>query len=84
MSSANPNNPNLPLEFPAPWASDWREDTMGLWMALEYKKVCYGFRWILPGEFMMGDQQGASDEKMPVHKVVLSQQARGFGWEKPL
>lgn len=47
-------NPRLPAPFPAPWASDWGVDEYGLWMALTWKNIRQVFRWIVPGQFLMG------------------------------
>ena len=66
------NNPSIPLEFPATWASEWGEDAIGLWMAFNYQGVRQVFRWILPGEFMMGDDKGYTSEK-PAHQVIITQ-----------
>ena len=68
---ADPNNPYQPLEFPATWASEWGQDEIGLWMGFTYKGVSYRFRWILPGEFLMGDEAWSFTK--PVHPVHISQ-----------
>jgi sulfatase modifying factor 1 len=44
----------FPNPFPEPWASDWGEDDLGLWMGLTLGKVRQVFRWIAPGRFLMG------------------------------
>ena len=70
-------HPLSPPRFPMPWASQWGEDRYGLWMALTYKNVDQVFRWIEPGEFMMGSPEhetGRFDWEV-LHKVVLT---RGF------
>ena len=72
MSLAHPDNPSQPLEFPAVWASEWGQDEIGLWMGFTYKGASYRFRWILPGKFKMGSEEGHDDEK-PVHEVVITQ-----------
>ena len=67
---ADPNNPSQPLEFPAVWASEWGHDEIGLWMGFTYKGVSYRFRWILPGEFLMGDEEW--EFTRPVHPVHIT------------
>jgi formylglycine-generating enzyme required for sulfatase activity len=71
------NDDGLPPDFPAPWASDWGEDTYGLWMAFRYRGVRQQLRWIVPGEFLMGSPENEAergdDEKQ--HRVVLT---RGY------
>ena len=68
---ADPNNPYQPLEFPATWASEWGQDEIGLWMGFTYKGVSYRFRWILPGEFLMGDEDFSNTK--PVHLIQITQ-----------
>ena len=72
MSLAHPDNPAQPLEFPAVWASEWGQDEIGLWMGFTYKGVSYRFRWILPGTFKMGSENGYDNEKS-VHDVTITQ-----------
>ena len=72
MSLAHPDNPSQPLEFPAMWASEWGQDEIGLWMGFTYKGVSNRFRWILPGTFLMGSDNGNDHEK-PVHEVTISE-----------
>ena len=66
-----------PSQFPDSWASEWGEDRYGLWQAFTYQGIRHAFRWIPPGNFMMGtpkDEQGRyPDEEL--HEVTLS---RGF------
>ncbi len=69
------SHPDLPADFPAPWASDWGEDEYGLWMSLSYRGVRQALRWIPPGEFMMGspeDEPEREDDEAQ-HRVVLTQ-----------
>ncbi len=64
-----------PKHFPAVWACDWGQDEYGLWMSFKYKGVRQCFRWIMPGEFMMGspetEPERYDDEKQ--HKVIHTQ-----------
>jgi sulfatase modifying factor 1 len=67
----------FPNPFPEPWASDWGEDDLGLWMGLTLGKVRQVFRWIAPGRFLMGsppDEPERRDNEVQ-HEVRLS---RGF------
>jgi len=70
-------NPLSPPEFPAIWASDWGEDRYGLWMSFVVRGVCQTFRWLEPGDFMMGSPEDESerhdDERL--HRVTLN---KGF------
>ena len=66
-----------PPQFPDSWASEWGEDRHGLWQAFTYQGIRHAFRWIPPGNFMMGspeDEQGRYDDE-ELHSVTLS---RGF------
>ena len=67
----------FPKPFPQPWAGDWGEDSLGLWMSLILRGVRQTFRWIAPGRFMMGsptdEPQRDSDEIQ--HAVILT---KGF------
>jgi formylglycine-generating enzyme required for sulfatase activity len=68
-------NKHLPEIFPEPWAWDWGKDSFGLWMDLHYKSAHQRFRWIKPGEFLMGSPESepgrSSDEHQ--HKVIITQ-----------
>ncbi|MCI5126862.1 MAG: formylglycine-generating enzyme family protein, partial [Candidatus Electrothrix sp. AR5] len=68
-----------PPAFPPAWASDWGEDKYGLYADLligggTEKELRQRFRWIAPGEFMMGsplgEQERNNDEEL--HKVRLT------------
>ncbi len=65
----------LPPEFPVPWASDWGEDTYGLWMAFRYRGVRQCLRWIEPGEFMMGSPASEAErlDDETQHHVILTE-----------
>lgn len=68
-------HPKAPPIFPAPWANEWGEDEYGLWMALTYKEIRYVFRWIEPGDFMMGspeDEKGRYDDE-DLHSVEIKE-----------
>ncbi len=65
--------------YPPAWACEWGEDQYGLYADLQFteknkKEVLQRFRWIAPGEFMMGsprnELEGAIDEEY--HKVILT------------
>ena len=61
----------FPAEFPAFWASDWGEDTYGLWMAFRYRGVRQQLRWIEPGEFVMGSPENEAQRwEDEVHRKV--------------
>jgi formylglycine-generating enzyme required for sulfatase activity len=66
-----------PPVFPMEWASDWGHDAFGYWMAFTVYNVRQAFRWIRPGEFMMGSPENEPerwhDEHQ--HKVTLT---RGY------
>lgn len=65
----------FPDPFPAPWASDWGEDGVGLWMAFTFRGVRQAFRWILPGTFLMGSPKTEPErgEDEAQHKVTLTE-----------
>lgn len=64
-----------PDVFPIDWASDWGQDTYGYFMAFTVYGVRQSFRWIKPGEFMMGSPEDEperfDDERQ--HPVTLTQ-----------
>lgn len=64
-----------PPQFPYPWASEWGEDSYGLWQAFTFRGVRHAFRWIPPGSFMMGspDHEQGRDDDEDFHSVSLSQ-----------
>ncbi|WP_367155151.1 formylglycine-generating enzyme family protein [Methylomonas sp. HYX-M1] len=71
----------IPDEFPASWASEWGQERMGenrewsFWMAFSYKGARQCFRWIEPGQFLMGSPPGEAgrDDDEQQHQVTLSQ-----------
>ncbi len=69
--------PPPPEDFPLPWASDWGEDESGYWMAFTYRGVRQAFRWIGPGNFLMGSPTSEHDrwEDELQHEVTLT---RGY------
>lgn len=66
-----------PDVFPLDWASDWGQDTYGYFMAFTVYGVRQCFRWIKPGEFMMGSPEDEPDrlDDERQHLVTLT---RGF------
>ncbi len=61
-------NPLSPPEFPATWASDWGEDQYGLWMSFTITGVRQTFRWLEPGEFVMGHKDKESQHNVTLRK----------------
>lgn len=63
-----------PEIFPEAWASAWGEDEYGLWMAFTYKGVKQVFRWIEPGEFLMGSPEDEPErfDNETQHAVTLT------------
>ena len=63
--------------IPPAWASAWGQDTRGLFADLTVKHITQRFRWIFPGNFLMGSPESEaerySDETQ--HPVTLT---RGF------
>ena len=56
----------------------WGDDAYGLWIDVELAGVVQRFRWIDPGEFVMGspdDEAERHDDEGPRHRVRLT---RGF------
>ncbi|BBO92740.1 formylglycine-generating enzyme family protein [Desulfosarcina ovata] len=68
-------DPRIPKRFPEPWASDWGQDGYGVWMAFRYQGIRHGFRWIMPGWFMMGslDTEPERFDNEHQHEVLLTQ-----------
>ncbi len=65
----------MPEDFPAPWASAYGDDEFGYWMELTIKDAVQRFRWIHPGEFLMGspsDEEDRIDEREAQHPIILT------------
>ncbi len=69
------NSQLLPPVFPPPWASEWGEDTFGLYADLDFQGVIQRFRWIVPGTFLMGSPESEPEryEDEIQHPVTLTQ-----------
>lgn len=73
----------FPTPFPPPFASAWGDDVYGLWADLalpgtkESKAIRQRFRWIEPGEFLMGSPENELGRNMyeVQHLVTLT---KGF------
>ena len=65
----------FPDNFPPAWASGWGEDEFGLWLSFSLKGVSQVFRWIEPGQFLMGSPEDETErsENETQHKVTLTQ-----------
>lgn len=77
-SQNNPIN-SYPPAFPPAWACEWGEDQYGLFADLQLagktkKEVRQRFRWIAPGEFMMGspDNEPERLSREDYHEVRLT------------
>ncbi len=66
-----------PDVFPMDWARDWGQDAYGYFMAFTVYGVRQCFRWIRPGEFMMGSPENEPERFGDdwQHPVTLT---RGF------
>jgi formylglycine-generating enzyme required for sulfatase activity len=65
-----------PPVFPPVCASAWGDDPYGLWIEVAIANVTQRFRWIEPGEFVMGspDEEKERDgDEGPQHVVRLSE-----------
>ncbi|MEP7127058.1 MAG: formylglycine-generating enzyme family protein, partial [Byssovorax sp.] len=59
------------------WATAAGRDRFGLWADADIKGVAQRFRWLPPGQFLMGSPKSEKgrydhDDEGPVHKVTLS------------
>jgi len=70
------DHPLLPLLFPETWAESYGQDRYGLWQGVYIDDIEIRFRWIPPGEFMMGsppDEPERDDSEGPQHRVRFVQ-----------
>ncbi|HEB49156.1 MAG TPA: formylglycine-generating enzyme family protein, partial [Desulfobulbus sp.] len=66
----------LPDIFPEPWAESYGQDDHGLWQGVYLHDIEVRFRWIPPGEFMMGSPEDESERfewEGPQHRVRFAQ-----------
>ena len=71
-----PGHPLLPATFPEPWADSYGQDRYGIWQGIFIGDVEQRFRWIPPGEFMMGsleDEPERDYDEGPQHQVHFEQ-----------
>ena len=65
----------MPEEFPPLWACSYGQDEYGLFADWEIKNVGQRFRWIHPGEFLIGsseDEEDHIDNRETLHSVTLT------------
>ncbi|MGD9685821.1 MAG: formylglycine-generating enzyme family protein [Desulfobacter sp.] len=70
--------PVLPDIFPENWAHSYGQDHYGIWQGIFVNSIEVRFRWIPPGEFMMGspeDEPDRNDNEGPLHRVAFE---KGF------
>ena len=70
------DSPLLPPLFPESWAESYGQDQYGLWQGVYIEEIEIRFRWIPPGEFMMGsppDEPERDDDEGPQHRVRFEQ-----------
>ncbi|WP_286822374.1 formylglycine-generating enzyme family protein [Desulfobacter sp. UBA2225] len=68
----------LPDIFPENWAHSYGQDHYGIWQGIYVNSIDVRFRWIPPGEFMMGapgDEPERNDDEGPLHRVAFQ---KGF------
>ena len=69
----------LPDIFPENWAHSYGQDRYGMWQGIFVNNIEVRFRWIPPGEFMMGSPENEpgryDDDEGPLHRVALE---KGF------
>lgn len=71
-----PEAQRWPPAFPPASASGWGDDQYGLWIKVAIGGVVQRFRWIEPGEFVMGspeDEEGRDKSEDPQHVVRLTE-----------
>jgi formylglycine-generating enzyme required for sulfatase activity len=74
IPGGRPDYPPAPPQRPL-WAKDLARDGQGLYLDVDFAGVVQRFRWIEPGEFMMGspaDEPQRNDDEGPRHRVRLS------------
>ena len=74
--SCPPNPKRWPPEFPPVCACAWGDDRYGLWIDVVIGGSVQRFRWIEPGEFVMGSpdtEQGHQSNEGPQHVVRLTE-----------
>ncbi|MGD9826623.1 formylglycine-generating enzyme family protein [Desulfobacter sp.] len=68
----------LPDIFPENWAHSYGQDHYGIWQGIYVNSIDVRFRWIPPGEFMMGspgDEPERYHDEEPMHRVAFE---KGF------
>ena len=71
-----PEAQRWPPAFPPAGASAWGDDQYGLWIEVMIGGPVQRFRWIEPGEFLMGSPAGEperGDDEGPQHVVRLTE-----------
>ena len=71
-----PEAQRWPPAFPPAGASAWGDDQYGLWIEVVIGGPVQRFRWIEPGEFLMGSPEGEAgrfDNEGPQHVVRLTE-----------
>ena len=66
----------FPPEFPPSFAFACGDDEFGIWTDLSISSICQRFRWIEPGEFLMGSptiEIGHQNREHPQHRVRITQ-----------
>ena len=68
-------NALLPATLSLDWANRIGFDRYGIYSELELEGVCFTFRWIPSGEFIMGSPDGENGRfnYEPQHRVILSE-----------
>ena len=69
------NGNSYPVPFPSHHASAFGEDQYGFWQDILLANVATRFRWVAPGEFMMGSaetEKGRYDDEVQHHVTISS------------